>query len=336
MNEHDKSSVRWELEPFVGVGPLRFDMSAQEVSLSLGGIRAQASQGSLNFPSSEHYAEIGLDAIYNLGAGLVGVLVRASGGLQVSLNDLDLIEQSPVQLRKKIEEYAADARFPVKENWSGNPEVSAIGLSITVDRQGDCMLTEALFVSDRLADDPYGSEDIINWSDVRGEYSGRWGLDAPSAHNHRKWSFSPLVGVGPLEFGMRPEVVSDVLGGERPKEIYISDARGGRGVLEWEWYEAAGIVAHYGYSGRFLTAATINGSRGPRVQLGDFELIGAAPSVVENNFHSYIENSNYVLQWGVRGEAKSYELGLALNFGRCGNFAVSEVTFASRPWMDNF
>lgn len=336
MHEHDKNTTQWELEPLVRVGPLRFGMSAQEVSLSLGGIRAQASQGSLNFPRWEHYAEIGLDAIYNLDAGLVGVLVRTGGGLQVSLNDLALVGQPPVQLRKRIEEYAAGARFFVKDNWTGNPEVSAIGLSITVDRQGDSMLTEALFVSDRLADDPYGSEDIINWSDVRGEYSGRWALDKPPAHNHRKWIFSPLVGVGPLEFGMRPETVSDALEGEHPAEIYLSDARDGRGVLEWEWYEAAGVVAHYGYSGRFLTAVTINGSRGPRVQLGDFELIGAAPSVVENNFHSYIENANHVLQWGARGEAKSHEIGLTLNFGRCGNFAVSEVTFASRAWMDIF
>ncbi|MFF6835187.1 hypothetical protein ACFY84_25460 [Streptomyces sp. NPDC012438] len=326
----------WDFNPLAGVGPLRFGMNPREVSAALSGEYPDATDGSMDHPHSEHYRNLGVTALYEMNSGLVGLFVNGKKGPQVSLDDVELIARPPVELRQEIERYSANEGLTLKNNWSGDLELPEMGLSTGARRQGDALVTEALFMAQEFASDPYGSEPVIRWYDIRGESYGKRELGTRPDEERGRWNFEAWVGVGPLKFGMRPQEVAEALEEENPSDLHRAEinhfSRESR--LEWEWYAGAGVTAHYDHSGRFLLAVTVNGAAGPHVGLEGIELIGAPPSTVEESVDSHIEENELTLMWNSNGEREVYELGIALGTCRAGNRAVSEVTFASRRWMD--
>ncbi|MFC9242478.1 hypothetical protein ACFT7S_00050 [Streptomyces sp. NPDC057136] len=89
-----------------------------------------------------------------------------------------------------------------------------LGLSPEVEgywQRQDTMITDALFVSAELADDPYGAKPVLQWRDVREEEpnAGIWPMKAEQDRLRLGWT--PLESIGPLRFGMNPQQVAATL-----------------------------------------------------------------------------------------------------------------------------
>ncbi|MER7668792.1 hypothetical protein ABTY61_09995 [Kitasatospora sp. NPDC096128] len=82
----------------------------------------------------------------------------------------------------------------------------------------------------------------------------------------------PLVGVGPLRFGMRPREVEAALEGTAAGSSWSADEQ-----APWRHYRDLGVTAFYG-PGPSLVAVAVDGLRGPSVGLRDVELIARVPS----------------------------------------------------------
>ncbi|MET8625987.1 hypothetical protein ABZW30_19905 [Kitasatospora sp. NPDC004669] len=154
--------ARWVLEPLVGVGPLRFGMSPDQVKAALDGAIAVVSRGSGDCLSWQRYHDTGVTAIYGEGPRLVAVAVDAMSGPLVRLRDVELIARAPSEVRADIHELARREGASVRVNWSGDPEVAAWGVSMEaaqewglaaegyVERR-DGAITSALLVGPELA-----------------------------------------------------------------------------------------------------------------------------------------------------------------------------------------
>ncbi|MFE1511257.1 hypothetical protein [Streptomyces sp. NPDC058726] len=106
----------------------------------------------------------------------------------------------------------------------------------------------------------------MSWWDRKPEERAQWVLD-------------PLVGVGPLRFGMDSDEVKAALGGV--------DNGGGQVSADgefWVPYGDLGVTGIY-KQGMLLVAVAINALDGPLVRLGDVELIGRVPSEVRSDIH---------------------------------------------------
>ncbi|MFJ5712766.1 hypothetical protein [Streptomyces sp. NPDC093105] len=82
----------------------------------------------------------------------------------------------------------------------------------------------------------------------------------------------PLVGLGPLRFGMSPPEVREALDGAVPVVT-----QGREGDERWQRYREEGVTAVYGPVPR-LVAVAVDAMTGPMVRLGDVELIDRVPS----------------------------------------------------------
>lgn len=100
-----------------------------------------------------------------------------------------------------------------------------------------------------------------------------WDMKAPD--ERARWVLDPLVGVGPLRFGMDAGQVEAALDGAVG---YVSQEDWGGNKL-WQQFDTVGITAIYGRQSR-LVAVAINALSGPMVRLRHVELIARAPSEV--------------------------------------------------------
>ncbi|MGY3334103.1 hypothetical protein ACVW0K_000202 [Streptomyces filamentosus] len=186
-NRKPGERAEWLLEPLVQVGPLRFGMHPDEVASALDGAVAHVSQGLGSGIGWGCYADWGVTAVYGEDNGLVAVAVDAMDGPLVRLRDIDLIARVPSEVRADIQGLALQEGLSVRVNWSGDPEVEAWGVSMgAAQEQGlapegyaqrlDTMITNALLVGPELAKNPFGSEPVIRWRDVRDEppHTGAW------------------------------------------------------------------------------------------------------------------------------------------------------------------
>lgn len=73
----DEERAGWALAPLVGVGPLRFGMSSDEVSLGV--------VSSFKTDAGKVFRDVGVTTYYSGSAGLAGVAVDARVGPQVTL-----------------------------------------------------------------------------------------------------------------------------------------------------------------------------------------------------------------------------------------------------------
>lgn len=80
--------ARWVLDPLVGVGPLRFGISPDEVKAALGGEGTCFTQVAAGGESWCRYSDVGVTGIYGRGMLLVAVAVDALDGPLVLLRGL--------------------------------------------------------------------------------------------------------------------------------------------------------------------------------------------------------------------------------------------------------
>ncbi len=341
------------LDPLVGLGPLRFGMSPPEVREALGGAVPVITQGREGAERWQRYSEEGVTAVYGPGPRLVAVAVDGMTGPMVRLRDVELIDRVPSEARADLLAFAARQGAAARVNWSGDVEVAAWGVSMGATqeqvlssegylRRGDRVRTEALFVSSELADDPYGTEPVIAWRDVRDENvnPGAWPVRA--LEDRPSWGWIPLQSVGPLRFGMTPQQVAAALDGEVPA------AR--RGHFPWpvygesgQWYvtedqfDGAGVTAHYWYEEGIpaLGAVTVHGRTGPQLAFDGLDLIGGTVSEIDAALERRSENDEFGLVVGCGGDLGPDGLGMYVRAARAGDTMISEARFCAEEWEDH-
>ncbi|MFD6372728.1 hypothetical protein ACFWGM_37795, partial [Streptomyces roseolus] len=166
-----------------------------------------------------------MTAVYGPGPQLVAVAVDAMSGPMVRLGDVELIDRVPSQARADLLALAARQGTEARVNWSGDLEVAAWGVSMGATQEqvqspegylqrGDRVKTDALFVASELADDPYSTEPVIAWRDIRDESANPGAWPVRALEDRPSWGWIPLQSVGPLRFGMTPQQVAAALDGE--------------------------------------------------------------------------------------------------------------------------
>lgn len=90
--------------------------------------------------------------------------------------------------------------------------------------------------------------------------------------DRERWALDPLVGLGPLRFGMDSDEVDAALSGARDGHSQVA-ADGGF----WVRYQDIGVTGIYG-PGRILVGVAIDAMEGPLVRLREVELIARVPS----------------------------------------------------------
>jgi hypothetical protein len=157
----DYERQQWTLDPFVSVGPLRFDMSPREVSQALGSVTGDPqlrphrpyTGEAVSGITVEVYRESGLHLYYRE-ERLDGVVVNARLGPQVLADGVALVGQVPSVLEQWMLD-RAEARqddFECEYMDPGIPGSNSLGVWIDVQRAGDHLLTRPVFVSCETAD----------------------------------------------------------------------------------------------------------------------------------------------------------------------------------------
>ncbi|MFF3587207.1 hypothetical protein ACFYYI_08570 [Streptomyces sp. NPDC002387] len=242
----------------------------------------------------------------------------------------------------------------VRVNWSGDPEVAAWGISMGAalelglspegyTERRDRVITHALLVGPELARDPYTSEPVIRWSDVRhrAPNSGAWPVKAEQVRP--RWDWTPLEGIGPLRFGMNSEQVAAVLN-EVPAARHGRYPFGqpwegfGTWMLHHDRFDATGVTAHYtsGFGAPpTLGAVTVHGRTGPQIDFEGIRLIGMAVSAVDTALIKYIEEREMGLVVGCSGDLGPDGLNMYVRATRAGDTVVSEARFCQEGWEDH-
>ncbi|MFD8033242.1 hypothetical protein ACFV3F_31705 [Streptomyces sp. NPDC059717] len=346
--------MQWVLEPLVGVGPLRFGMNPDQVASALDGATAYISTGLGSGVGWGDYSDWGVTAVYGEDSGLVAVAIDAMDGPLVRLRDVELIARVPSEVRADIYGLALKEGASVRVNWSGDPEVAAWGISMGAalelglspegyTERRDRVITHALLVGPELARDPYTSEPVIRWSDVRhrAPNSGAWPVKAEQVRP--RWDWTPLEGIGPLRFGMNSEQVAAVLN-EVPAARHGRYPFGqpwegfGTWMLHHDRFDATGVTAHYtsGFGAPpTLGAVTVHGRTGPQIDFEGIRLIGMAVSAVDTALIQYIEEREMGLVVGCSGDLGPDGLNMYVRTTRAGDTVVSEARFCQEGWEDH-
>lgn len=346
--------AQWVLEPLVGVGPLRFGMNPDQVASALDGATAYVSTGLGSGVGWGDYSDWGVTAVYGEDSGLVAVAIDAMDGPLVRLRSVELIARVPSEVRADIHALALREGASVRVNWSGDPEVAAWGVSMGAapelglspegyTQRRDTMITYALLVGPELAEDPYTSEPVIRWSDVREKAPnpGAWPVKAEQDRPH--WDWTPLEGIGPLWFGMNPEQVAAALN-------EVPAARHGRYPFGQPWegfgtwmlhddrFDTVGVTAHYscGFgTPPTLGAVTVHGRTGPQVAFDGIRLIGMPVSTIDAALERLAENEEMGLVVGCGGDFGPNGLNMYVRATRAGDNVVSEARFCQEKWEDH-
>ncbi|MFE2870494.1 hypothetical protein [Embleya sp. NPDC059259] len=158
----DEERRAWVLEPFVGVGPLRFGMGPDEVADAMSEVTAETERYRRGCPAgaSVHtveegwYREFGL-RLYYRGERLAGVAVDALCGPQVLADGTALVGRVPSVLEQWMLD-RAETRPPYTElayMSAGVPSSESLGVTINVQREGDRLLTRPILYPVEALDD---------------------------------------------------------------------------------------------------------------------------------------------------------------------------------------
>ncbi|MER6449218.1 hypothetical protein [Streptomyces venezuelae] len=285
---------------------------------------------------------------------MAAVSVDAMDGPLVRLRGIDLIARVPSEARADILDLARWDGTSVRVNWSGDPEVPAWGVSMgTAQEWGkspegyaqrlDTLISNALLVGPELAQDPFGSEPVLRWRDVRDRQPNPGAWPVKPEHERDRWGWTPLKGVGPLRFGMRPREVAAALG-EEPTARHGRYPFGtswdgpGQWILEEDRFDGVGVTASYA-SGRnrppTLGALTLHGRTGPQVEFEGIRLIGMTVSAVDTALIRHVEEKDQGLVLGCGGELGVDGLNMYVRATRAGDTVVSEARFCQAEWEDH-
>ncbi|MFI0091999.1 hypothetical protein [Streptomyces bobili] len=158
----DAERIQWGFAPFVGVGPLRFGMSHEEVVGALAvdhaAVMVPGSWADFHLPTSHgpalrtYYA--GVDRLH-------GIAVDALHGPQVAMDGLRLVGQVPSKLAALFVDYVVSKglRDDVYFSQEGDPGADELGVVLRAQRAGDILLTRPVLVAREWADRVYDTSE---------------------------------------------------------------------------------------------------------------------------------------------------------------------------------
>ncbi|MGW4732625.1 hypothetical protein ACWEQC_26195 [Streptomyces shenzhenensis] len=147
----DGERERWELQPDVGVGPLRFGMSPAEVAEALLASEPQARIGGEY--GQEDFAD-GVKAFYDEGK-LACVALDAVVGPQVFLAGFALAGSRPGQGQQFLLDHAAEHGNWVLFTPDASLALTDLGILLRDQRVGETLLTRPLFVKEEWLESEY-------------------------------------------------------------------------------------------------------------------------------------------------------------------------------------
>ncbi len=131
--------------------------------------------------------------------------------------------------------------------------------------------------------------------------------------DRKRWVLDPLVGLGPLWFGMGPDEVDAALGGTRAGNSQVA-AGGGY----WMRYQDIGVTGIYG-AGMLLVGVAIDAMEGPLVRLREVELIARVPSQARAEIDDLARREGAAVRVNWSGDpeiaAWGVSMGTALEYG---------------------
>jgi hypothetical protein len=156
--KQDDERDQWAFRPLLGVGPLRFGASHDEVVVALGGAMANPTHGDPGQGTcvEAEFGDLGVTAYY-AGGRLFCVAVDALVGPQVSLGGLKLVGRVPSEAETAVIEYAKACGAGIEYTHAADPGLPGLGLILRVQRAGDVVLTRPIFL-----DQP----DAVSWDYV--------------------------------------------------------------------------------------------------------------------------------------------------------------------------
>jgi hypothetical protein len=143
------------------------------------------------------------------------------------------------------------------------------------------------------------------------------------------WTFTPLVSVGPLRFGMSPAEVGAALDGAI---AYIS--HGGRAQPRAQQFTQVGVTTFSTESAR-LAGAAVDALMGPQVRLGETALVECVPSEIERSISDHARAYGVELTYTPEGNPASVDLGLVMRVQRAGDVVLSRPLFLIREWAED-
>ncbi|MEU3406012.1 hypothetical protein ABZ766_19030 [Streptomyces sp. NPDC006670] len=162
----DTGRQQWTLDPFVGVGPLRFGMSGNEASVALGGLRPADCRHDPRLGITWQVCRgAGLKLYFAADAGLCGVAADALRGPQVLAEGTALVARVPSEVERWVFD-RADAREPFAEAFympGGEVGSLTLGVVLCVQRAGDRLLTRPVLLSADVLDDAYHRLPVETW-----------------------------------------------------------------------------------------------------------------------------------------------------------------------------
>ncbi|MER5890527.1 hypothetical protein ABT160_42440 [Streptomyces sp. NPDC001941] len=302
----------------------------------------------------ERYGDEGLHAFYR--ADRLVALYVEDDGPQVLLDGIALVGRPPSLVRDGLEHLAQRCGAAVATTWSGDAEVPAWGVSMGAAtrwapaavggycERTDQVTTEVLLCAPELANDPYNSDTVIMWQDVRevDHNPGSWPVRP--LRERPRWQWTPLESVGPLVFGMGPEPVAQALGGERPAVRrgtfpYAWHKTWGVWDLREERFDEAGVSAHYTHAQDgprpVLGAVTVHGRTRPLIAFEGFELVGQPVPDVDAALLRFTETTGHSVAFGCAGDIGPDEENAYVRADRAGDHTISGARFCSYGWEDH-
>ncbi|WP_327072167.1 hypothetical protein OG196_00620 [Kitasatospora purpeofusca] len=150
-----------------------------------------------------------------------------------------------------------------------------------------------------------------------------------------RWRLDPLVGVGPLRFGMGYEDVVEALDGCVEPSSRSTSHYGQ--VLSDDFFpphssNSPALTVYY--DAERLVCVVVNALRGPQVALDALSLVGRVPSELEADFAEYTMSRGYDLRYGLYGDPGSEALGIVLRAQRAGDVVLSRPIFVAPSWAE--
>ncbi|MFE2140711.1 hypothetical protein ACFXA3_02960 [Streptomyces sp. NPDC059456] len=136
-----------------------------------------------------------------------------------------------------------------------------------------------------------------------------------------RWVLEPLVGVGPLRFGMDSDEVKAALGGPRAGNGQVA-ADG----MFWQNYQETGLTCIYD-RGMILVGVVVDAVKGPLVRVGEIELIGRVPSELRAEIHEFARSERIEVRVNWSGDPEVAAWGASMGTGR-------EQGLSAEGWLE--
>ena len=162
----DGERQQWALDPLVGVGPLRFGMTSDEVTDALDRIEPNPRWGGVHGRTMAQGRYAGVGMLYYRDERLHGISIDALGGPQVVADGMALVGKIPSAMTKWLED-RAEVREIYTELFylpSGDPGSRTLGVAMCVQRSGDHVVTRPVFLPPDALDDIYHQLPAESWS----------------------------------------------------------------------------------------------------------------------------------------------------------------------------